>query len=271
MLKKIGSQKDILEHISFTHQDPSIFVKSQWQCTNDISRIYYIYRWAILGFFLPTWLISVQSEDNAKWLIYLTNWGYTLCTVQSILSVIMITSSLQKEKSGIEEDYLTRKLYKIYWAVNEIATVVAFNITIIFWSLIYEDDKHSGKMNLITHAFNSIIMFLDLCIVAHPVRLLHLYWSIVFGISYCLFSMVYYLAGGTNTLGSTAIYPILDWNKPGTTMFLCVGILIILVILHVITYGVYRLRVYLAEQCKKANQSDQMQMEIVNSRLVTIN
>lgn len=95
-------------------------------------------------FFVTTWLISllqaeVNTNSNARWLIYLTNWGYTVCTAQSIFSVIMITSALLAERrNSAKEDYLTSKLYKTYWAVNELATVVAFTITILFWSLIYE-------------------------------------------------------------------------------------------------------------------------------------
>lgn len=53
-------------------------------------------------------------------------------------------------------------------------------------------------MNLIVHAFNSIVMFIDLCIVAHPIRLLHCYWTILLGTCYVIFSVVYYLAGGTS-------------------------------------------------------------------------
>lgn len=119
----------------------------QWQRTNGISLIYFAVRWSILVFFVTTWLISLiqaelNTESNARWLIYLTNWGYTLCTAQAILSVIMITSALLSERrSCTKEDYLTGKLYKVYWAVNGIATVVAFGITILFWSLIYEGMK----------------------------------------------------------------------------------------------------------------------------------
>lgn len=120
----------------------------QWQRTNGISLFYFILRWSILIFFLTTWLISiiqaeVNTNSNARWLIYLTNWGYTICTTQSLLSVIMITSALLTERrirrsNCAKEDYVIGKLYKIYWAINEIATVVAFAITILFWSLIYE-------------------------------------------------------------------------------------------------------------------------------------
>lgn len=119
----------------------------QWQRANGISLIYFAIRWSILVFFLTTWLVSliqseVNTDSNARWLIYLTNWGYTLCTTQSVLSVIMVTSALLTEKrKGAKEDYLTGKLYKLYWTINGMATVVAFGITILFWTLIYEGKR----------------------------------------------------------------------------------------------------------------------------------
>lgn len=55
-------------------------------------------------------------------------------------------------------------------------------------------------------------------------------------------------------LGSTAIYSILDWSKPGSTTLVCVGTLIFMVLLHIFMYGMYRLRVYLMEMWKKKEQ-----------------
>lgn len=51
-------------------------------------------------FFFVTWLISIIDVTNpnnpnsykTKWLIYLTNWGYTTCMLQSLLGTIMVTS-----------------------------------------------------------------------------------------------------------------------------------------------------------------------------------
>lgn len=58
-------------------------------------------------------------------------------------------------------------------------------------------EESPEAMNLIVHGFNSIAMFVDLWIVAHPVRLLHCGWTILFGLCYVIFSAIYYLAGGT--------------------------------------------------------------------------
>lgn len=72
-------------------------------------------------------------------------------------------------------------------------------------------------------------------------------------------------------LGSTAIYSILDWNKPGSTTLVCLGTLIFLVILHVVTYGLYKLRVYLAGVWRKEEKPSQTQMGITNGGFVPEN
>lgn len=45
---------------------------------------------------------------------------------------------------------------------------------------------------------NSVIMFLDLLIVAYPLRLLHVIQPIIFGVTFGFFSFIYYLCGGKN-------------------------------------------------------------------------
>jgi hypothetical protein len=51
-------------------------------------------------------------------------------------------------------------------------------------------------MNFFVHANNSVLMMIDLFVVAHPIRLLHCCYPIVFGICYAVFSVIYYAAGG---------------------------------------------------------------------------
>lgn len=101
--------------------------------------------------------------------------------------------------------------------------VVSIVITIIYWSILYDGKKRFslykeiiGKYfliikiflpanestlsatNILTHAFNSICMFIDLLIVAHPLRLLHMFLPVSFGLFYAFFSVIYQLCGGHN-------------------------------------------------------------------------
>lgn len=52
--------------------------------------------------------------------------------------------------------------------------------------------------NVLTHATNSIGMFLDVLIVAYPIRIYHVTQPIFFGLIYAIFSIIYFFAGGTD-------------------------------------------------------------------------
>lgn len=52
--------------------------------------------------------------------------------------------------------------------------------------------------NVLTHCFNSVIMFIDVLIVAHPIRLYHVYQPLTVGLLYMVFSAVFFAAGGTD-------------------------------------------------------------------------
>lgn len=65
---------------------------------------------------------------------------------------------------------------------------------------------------------NSVLMFADIMLVGHPIKMEHAYFTAGLGLSYSIFSLAYFLAGGLNRKNTTEIYPLLDWNKPGKTI-----------------------------------------------------
>lgn len=122
----------------------NLIVLFQWQRTAGVSIYYFCIKWCISLFFVITSVVSViqadtEEESQATTFIYLSRWGYTLCTMQSVVSVIMLTSALVTEKKQFEmkESTVVEKLYKFYWVLVEMATDVAFGITILFWSVQY--------------------------------------------------------------------------------------------------------------------------------------
>lgn len=109
--------------------------------------------------------INQSPADRARWLIYLTNWGFTVCTIQAMLSTSMLSYSFLTANNGdagrknhssqhvlffiylyihvlseptAEADNGALKLYKVYWVTHIIATDIAFGITIIYWLFIYD-------------------------------------------------------------------------------------------------------------------------------------
>ena len=54
--------------------------------------------------------------------------------------------------------------------------------------------------NLVTLCCCSVL--LDLCVTARPVRMGHVIYPVMFGLSYAAFSLVYWLLGGTDSVGN---------------------------------------------------------------------
>ena len=58
------------------------------------------------------------------------------------------------------------------------------------------------------HGINALIAVIDAFITGMPIRVLHFYLPILFGIAYGIFSVSYDFAGGTNPSGSPYIYSV---------------------------------------------------------------
>ena len=66
-------------------------------------------------------------------------------------------------------------------------------------------------------------VLLDLCVTARPVRLGHVLFPIMEGLSYATFSLVYWALGGTGAGGTRWIYPMLNWGEPRTAALTVLG------------------------------------------------
>jgi len=237
------------------HERPATFIVSQWQHDKTTPSIKYcLYRTSIFIIFFVSWMVTlIKSESPAekpRWPIYLTNWGFTLCMVQAMLVSIMLVVSVIAEKVTSKKHWREKilKLYSTYWVINIIATPVAFTISIIYWSLIYgaEGAPLTG-LNVMVHAMNSILMFIDLWIISHPVHILHFIYPLLLSLTYTIFTIIYFIAGGTTKTGSRYIYPILKWDQPGKTTGICLGVMVLMIFLHILTFFIYKIRMKLYE------------------------
>lgn len=244
MMKAMWRREFNIRSLGFSHDRPEQFVRCQWQKNAEISITYLVYRWAFAILFLSVWVWSFFSaaEQNtpaenflSKWPIYLTNWGYTLCTSQALLAVGLVIQQLIKERrTGFTEDHVQMPvIYKVYWLLHTLAVVIAIGITGSYFVVDYNPAVHTlTALNLLMHAFNAILMVLDVLVVAHPFRLLHFCWSLLFIFTYFCFSVMYHLAGGTGKNNAPSIYPALDWNKVGSTLAIAVLGMLAVVFAH---------------------------------------
>lgn len=111
---------------------------SQWQKKNK-SVFFLVYRllMAILFIGILTYSITysaVVKNDFDYWFIYLTNNGLLICTITSIYSTLLLIS-YHFNWITLEEDSI---IYKIYWLLSNIAIVLAFLISLVYWTLLFE-------------------------------------------------------------------------------------------------------------------------------------
>lgn len=243
------------EELSFdglrlTHESPTIFVKSQWQKNPNRSKYYLVYRCVLTVYLIITIFYTIFDEDQhrEKYFIFLTNWGYMLIFLQSSLCTAMLSVwyfTAKKDETVQEKDNKAVVLYPIYWSTNTIAMDLCLVISTVYWSLLFKGTIQTPA-DPIVHLGNSLVMLIELIVVAHPVRLLHFYVSLVFGLCYVFFNYVYYICGGTNKTGGVAIYSILNWEKePTLSVFVCCAIAVFIIAIHILIYGIYRLRIWL--------------------------
>lgn len=67
-----------------------------------------------------------------------------------------------------------------------------------FFIIIFTERDKFDAINLMVYIFNSVIMFVELMTVTHPVNLSHTYWTMSIGVIYTIFTVIYYIAGGTS-------------------------------------------------------------------------
>lgn len=89
---------------------------------------------------------------------------------------------------------------------------------------------------------NTVYVILNVMVTATPTRVYHFIHSIIFGLIFILFTVIYYFEGGTDDQGNRYIYDLLNWNDPGiATLASVVTIFVILPVAHVGYYGLYKL------------------------------
>lgn len=99
-----------------------------------------------------------------------------------------------------------------------------------FFSLLGE--QKLTVLDFLVHGMNSIGMMVELFVVLHPMYLLHVFYSLSIGLTYLIFTLIYYAAGGVDKNGNNYIYKILNWENPGPTMIIVVGVIVLAILLH---------------------------------------
>lgn len=135
----------------------------------------------------------------------------------------------------------------------------------------YSATDNIDLLNILVHGGMALFMFGDLLIVGHPVRMdPDLYFSTGVGLGYSVFTLVYYIGEGTSRTNDHAIYPIVDWKKPGKTIVVCVGGIFFTVVVHIFVCCVCKVR-YLIHKKLFAKKNKKLETCKEHARMLSEN
>lgn len=229
------------------HTHEADFVLSQWRSTDQTDICYLVYRLFHSLMFLLVFTIyatvTFQSVTTSlRGLAYITTWSYIICIVYSIYATIYIQCIAKRKDFFVVMDISVPS--KLLWILHSLAIDLAFSVSILFWLGKFFCKKIFPLHTDLMHIWNSIFMLMDFFVVAIPIRILHVYASVIVALIYAVFTYVYYYLGDVaGTHKQYALYPLLDWkNDVITAVFVVVGSTAFLVIFRFVIYGMYRLR-----------------------------
>lgn len=222
------------------------------------------------------WLFYNIYLFGAKLFIFLTNWTYLILNIYFVFATTLSCIALHYDRkkpretavedlemrSGDNNDGATdgvdarevdglRLHHKILWAIHVISLTGGVWITAGYWTVLFEGDPVNAN-NITKHALNSVFMVIDLFLSSLPIRLYHWVYALLYFVIYIAFSVFYWLAGGTNDKGEPFIYSALNYDDFSTIfgVLLVVFLLVVLPILHLILFGITKLRDYLHKKYK---------------------
>jgi len=236
-----------VRHLGFDYDKPQHFTSSQW----PVSRAVYIVYRVVVSLYFLAWLIvsGVRFKYGGYWFLLLTNLSFLSlnisihCQLAAALYACFYKQKCMRMSLPI----------KLSWVMYNSSSAIAIVVSLAYWILLhgkYGRDSGIHVQSFHTHAVNSIYVITDLFITAIPIRLMHAYQGVCWGLLYCILTIIYSLLTG-NT-----IYSILDWkNKPRETSIYAVVILVAVVLSWVMIYLLYLLRSAIYNKCFNTQKS----------------
>ncbi|XP_042208832.1 uncharacterized protein LOC121857045 isoform X2 [Homarus americanus] len=243
------------DNLYLHHKAPHLFVSSQWQQHNRMSCLYLGYRlfWALYFcmWAVWAWVGSMGYDANISmkgyFMVYMTNWGLWTLAIDTTIQAFNIVLHFKKISEDGDASYPSMTgLMKVSWTLSNITGAVHLFITSAYWITVYPNrsDEELNEIGVNTHIMPGLYILLDVAISATPRRLLHAYQPSLFIIAYTFFNLTYYLCGGLDYQGRSALYPVLDWTSPGTTIAIMSTVILGLIpFLHAILCALYAARV----------------------------
>ncbi|XP_041470795.1 protein rolling stone-like [Lytechinus variegatus] len=239
-------------------------------------------------------------DNKAKWPIYLSNWSFFFLTLYFVIAAASaVTYHFNKNKAKVsstspesvrlesikttspilpttgdpsepDSSPTSRPLpwyFKVTWCLQTIASSAVLFVAMGYW--FFEYDPALEKLHVFTlhvHAVGTVLAIIDFTVSAHPFRILHFVYPMLYFTVYVIFTVIYYYAGGLNPYGGKEMYEgLIDWEdgvKPSVFMALMFT-LVVGPVLHAMYFGLYLLRRLVAgeisvscQRCRRDKGSD---------------
>ncbi|XP_078575211.1 protein rolling stone-like isoform X2 [Branchiostoma floridae x Branchiostoma japonicum] len=285
-----------LKSFGLTYNDRQVFTRTPWLAQNN--RLpFVLYRAAVCLYQVIVFSIihGVLAQFPLKGLLYLTEWGYILLTLHTLLSaglcfadyyksrfqrgatsndntasdVAMATgSTIVLTTTGVSQDSAQTLpipwYYKLYWVLYNVSFAGGICITILFYALLRDENS---ALSILIHAMNSVTIVIDVMVSGLPCRLLHFVYPLTFGVVYILFTVIYWAAGGKGLYDYPFIYPYLDYGgRPVLAAIVAVlGVLVAVPLCHCIVFALVVARESLVHLLKRRRQSPNSQNDNVTA------
>ena len=229
--------------------------------------VFVVYRIVILLYMLG-WLIASgvdrSPRQGAKWLIYITNHSLLLVIIGFIAITILtvgyaIVYYIDKYKlqrfypepaPTAQEFYSQDKIawyMKICWILYIVGVVTELTNVSGYWVVIYTpcpspsmnnsannsmseslDCDPLDAISIHVHLIIGLLAIIDIFVSRVPYQILHFFYGVSYMAFFCIFSGIYFAAGGTDHLGNPYIYSAFDYgNNPSKAAGYCFVILLV--------------------------------------------
>lgn len=288
---------ECMNRIGFRDVNSLHFVLSQWRLPPIL---YIIYRLCLplytnICFIrkIGSWQMDSDANDSAQnitggghnhsihpWWAYFTYWTYLmLCiymTWHFVFTLVhLCIQPLPLNLFNCPDEELHRRLlrpvngvhhirhvcwyFKISWVLFSVATVGSLLVSVNFFVLLWPSyNQSSQEMNCQFHVMNSVIVLFEFALTAIPLRFWHVTYVLLYGIAYFIFTASYYSAGNTTPIYSHVV----DWSNPAQTIRCALSpILWLTLILHIISFGIYKGKIFLYEKVCSSRDTNEHEDE----------
>lgn len=232
-----------LKNFGFNFCRRDAFEASQWRWPRPIFIVYRV----ILAVYTVAVVCNTAAISSTflryPYLTWYTYWAYIVLTLHCVYSaVVAIVACACCSSAQTPNDKLPVYL-KIDWLLFVVASNAAPIITVAYFVGAYSttDKNFLQDKTINEHLVNTVLIILEFCIAATPVRILHFVYPIVFGVAYAIFTVIYWAVNHNNVL-----YPIFcDWNQTGLSIAALVGYYFVVIpAVQLLFFAAYRLRLY---------------------------